>query len=113
MNITKMVRAYDPATSVHAAEKAAQSEVKARKGASVRATVVAVLAEHPDGLTHDEIYERFMRIRPASPSGVRSRVNELRDEGYVRDTGRTRPSALGTKHAIVWALTEQEKEQCA
>lgn len=58
--------------------------------------------QQSDGLTDDEMLERFKEFNLAhSPSGLRARRSELRDKGWVRDSGKKRPSNSGHS-SIVW-----------
>lgn len=60
-----------------------------------------------NGLTHEEIAELWDADEHApdsSPSGLRTRVSELVNIGFVRDSGRKRLMKTGNQ-AIVWILT--------
>lgn len=98
-------RRDDPETS-HAA--AASISVDALRE-SQRA-VLGVLYVAPQSRAHHDalisLYERFQRERPdiyprQSQQGIRSRLSELRDRGYVRDSGERVTLPSGRK-SIVW-----------
>lgn len=108
MTATPIARPTDPITS-HAAAASAR-----RTSAECRQNVHAVLAAHPDGLTHDELIEAYRGreathgYRHHSDSGIRTRCHELVAEGRVEDTGEKRrlPSGRG---AIVWAAKREQR----
>lgn len=56
------------------------------------------------GCTVDELEVRLVR----SHQSVSARVNELRDKGWVRDSGERRKTRSG-RNAIVWTPTDQAK----
>lgn len=58
------------------------------------------------GLTVDQLEIQLSR----SHQSVSARVNELRDKGWVRDSGQRRKTRSGRK-AIVWTPTEQAKRR--
>ncbi len=71
------VRAEDPFTSWAAAYEQDEKRV-----ASLKALVrLALMTYGP--LTHDHLITVVNRVRPASPSGVRTRVSELVEDGLV------------------------------
>lgn len=51
-----------------------------------------------------EGYARTGEIKPQSPSGIRSRRNELAERDFVRDTG-TRTALRSGRNAVVWEVT--------
>lgn len=68
----------------------------------LRLRVHKVMRQHGDWMTHDEVYVSYLRHAsihdwsPASESGVRSRVRELFEDGWVeRDSGDTVKNARG------------------
>lgn len=55
-------------------------------------------------MTHDQIIEVVNRVRPASPSGVRTRVSELVEDGIVEQVpDMVSRSALG-RTALLWRV---------
>ena len=97
VNNTSGARNSDPITS-HQASAIAQVNAETN-----RALALQLLNDaHPDGLTDFEL---------ASLSGVQQtsigkRRGELRDAGFVEDSGHTRPSPSGTQ-AIVWRIKDE------
>lgn len=87
-------RRTDPDTSHLAA--AAHPRIRARD----RRLVLFELERHPAGLTDFELAANLGRQQ----TSVGKRRGELRDWGWVYDTGFYRPAPSGSK-AIVWALT--------
>jgi len=92
-------RTGDPDTS-HAAARSLDNLTERRQA------VWAILLEH--GPMTDEvllaIYEQFADdglVPPQSPSGVRTRRNELTKRGLAIDTGQ-RASTMSGRQAIVW-----------
>lgn len=84
-------RITDPVTSSHAAKRAA--------GQGVEAEILGVFARYPE-LTDDELCAVLPDRYPPTTKSARSR---LAKNGYLHDTGRTRPSARGVDQ-IVWTL---------
>jgi hypothetical protein len=70
--------------------------------------IVATWTEGAVGMTVDAIEQRLNR----SHQSVSARVNELRDKGWVVDSGIRRPTRSGRK-AIVWRPTSAALEQRA
>ena len=86
----------------HDTERAAAERVGPRTG-TLRALAFRTIASAgDDGLTHGELAmlagKRHYSIAP--------RVTELVEQGYVRDSGKRRPTDTGSP-AIVWVLTER------
>lgn len=72
---------------------------------TVRAKVLDTIAAAEDGMTAPEVAKSTgVYLYTAAP-----RVTELRDAGWLADTGRTRPTDRGTE-AIVWALTPEGRD---
>lgn len=86
-------RATDPDTSHRAAQRKRLTVDKDR------AAVLSVHAENPKGLTDFELAE----IMGRQQTSVGKRRGELRDAGYIEDSGFRRPSPSGSS-AIVWRL---------
>jgi len=87
-------RHTDPDTS-HEAAKAWPKE-RARD----RRAVLLLHAKRPNGLTDFELAE----IMGRQQTSVGKRRGELRDAGFIYDTGFRRPAPSGSP-AIVWAIT--------
>lgn len=78
---------------------AALADIKPRREV-IRGKILEVLAEFPEGLTSEEITD----LIPDEPySNIQPRTCELRNAGFVRDTGLRRPNAVSGKMTIVWA----------
>lgn len=93
-------RTSDPDTSHEAAR---YTEPRANTN---RALALRVLREHPDGLTDFELAE----LTGLQQTSIGKRRGELRDGGFVRDTGRRRRAPSGAM-AIVWeAVMSNGKE---
>lgn len=101
----------DPATSKAAAE------LTAPKSATYRARVLAKYVDRHlmtgavnggvgplVGMTAEEMVFSFGRDAPASYSTLRSRITELRDLGWLQDSGHRRKMRNGHQ-AVVWELT--------
>lgn len=74
--MSRRARATDPFTSWAAACEATGIDPKIR-------LIVKHALESYGPLTHDQLIEVVNRVRPVSPSGVRSRCHELVEEGIV------------------------------
>ena len=94
------VRWSDPDTSHEAAEDAA---VSANKG---REIALATLRRHPAGLTDHEL----AAITGWQLNSMNKRRGELRDRGFVYDTGTRRRTPSGSS-AIVWKAREEWHQQ--
>jgi len=88
-------RHTDPDTS----RQAAEMYPVVREGD--RAVALLIHAAVPAGLTDFELAGRMDR----SQTSVGKRRGELRDNGYIRNSGQKRPAPSGAK-AIVWTITE-------
>lgn len=86
-------RRTDPDTSVQAAERASKRAPRHRELAW------KTLLAHPEGLTDFELAE----LTGLAQTSVGKRRGELRDKGFVVDTGKRRPSPSGSP-SIVWAV---------
>ena len=100
-------RQTDPETSHAAAESISVDDLRASQKA-----VLGVLYIAPQGRANFDalisLYETCRARRPdiyprQSVSGIRTRVAELRDAGYVRDSGERVTLPSGRK-AIVWEI---------
>lgn len=78
--------------------EAAAKSIKTDKG---RAAVWAALAQHPEGLTDEEI----QGLTGLSPSTERPRRIELETGGHVFDSGFRRKTASG-RLAVVWGINK-------
>lgn len=74
--------------------EAAAKSIKTDKG---RAAVLAVLRQHPGGLTDEEI----QGLTGLSPSTERPRRVELWRSGVLKDSGVRRPTSTG-RYAVIW-----------
>lgn len=87
-----VARATDPGTSWAAARDAEPN------AGTHRARVLRELREvYPEGLTDYELADRL----GLQQNSAGKRRGELRDAGFVEDSGRTRPAPSGSR-AIVW-----------
>jgi hypothetical protein len=101
-------RITDPVTSHEAAATISNQ-------ASVYNAVLLVL-ERLGNATDEELWRRYheersggLSLPTVSPSGLRSRRNELVTMGLVRDTQRTRRTSSG-RRAIVWAPSQTQEQ---
>jgi hypothetical protein len=77
-------------------------EAAARQRVTDRRLALNLHRQHPDGLTDFELADLMGRQQTSAGK----RRGELRDLGYVEDSGQRRPAPSGAK-AIVWRITEQ------
>lgn len=100
------VRNSDPLTSASAAARAVT------RRPVVREAIIRLLQQEPGAaLTHDDIYGMLRSLHAAlperwpsvSPSGVRTRCNELWREGILADAEEFGKSDAGNR-AILWKL---------
>ena len=89
-----MIGSGHPGTS-----KDAAVDVMPRTGTQ-RMAVLDSIGHSDNGLTDEEAMDEL----GLHPSSVRPRRKELVDGGWVKDSGRTRPTSTGND-AIVWVLT--------
>lgn len=91
-------RRDDPWTSWAAAESL--GDLRARQAA-----VAAVFDASPDGLTLEELVDRYgfadVPMPPQSDSGIRTRCKELARLGLIVDTGQTRPTRAGRQGRVL------------
>jgi hypothetical protein len=73
---------------------------------TARRRVLDHIAASASGATDEEISLALdMRLYTAAP-----RRNELLNDGWICDSGKTRPTTTGTR-AVVWVLTQKGREQ--
>jgi predicted transcriptional regulator len=96
-------RALHPAKGPITSRGAAESLINVSKLAS---EVFTEIMSEPKGMTCDEV-ELLMDGRHQT---ISARVNELRDKGWIKDSGRKRKTRSG-RQAIVWIPTEQARKQ--
>jgi hypothetical protein len=99
------VRRRAPGTSFEAA--LSQTPEKSQR---LYAAIMLVLSKKPQGCTDDELrgyMAKFLEKYGLAPESVTMRRGELRDAGWVRDTGTKRPSDLGAS-MIVWEAVPEE-----
>lgn len=92
---TKNVRASDPDTS-----RAAANKMPVLRGHD-RKVVLASFYTYPEGLTDFELADIVGRQQTSAGK----RRGELRDEGFIEDSGLRRYAPSGSK-AIVWKITQ-------
>ena len=95
------VRDSDPETSKRAAAKAGAS------AETIRATALNLIAEFGP-LTYDELIDLWPDAIPATPSGIRTRVAELRRDALVRRDATMGESKAGNP-AARWRATPDGK----
>lgn len=98
-----LARFDDPITSHEAAASLAQLHIT-----QTRSRILDILRLNRDGLTDEQIADRFPSPHAVwpdqwSPSGLRTRRSELVAGGLVVDTGRKARTRSG-RRAIVWGL---------
>lgn len=91
-----LARTTDPPTSHEAAASLSQIHIT-----MTRQHILDILDKNRDGLTDEQIAERF--TMPFTPSGIRTRRSELVAGGLVVDTGR-KALTRSRRRAIVWSL---------
>lgn len=91
-------RLTDPITS-HAAARLTEP-----KASTNRALALRILREHPEGLTDFELAE----LTGIQQTSIGKRRGELRDGGFVRDTGKVRKAPSGAS-AIVWEAVPEDE----
>ena len=74
--------------------------------AMLQARVLACLAEHPSGLTADEVAHELNH----TPLGIRPRLSELRKLKQIKDSGERRTNAVSGMSANVWIITDAGRE---
>ncbi|WP_020077208.1 hypothetical protein [Cryocola sp. 340MFSha3.1] len=106
------VRDRDPEPSWDAAELQTEDRV-----ARVQAGILAVLMNHPTGLSDEQIvdhYEAQRFLHPSLPNvtaqSLRTRRKALQVEGRVRATGRRVPTRHGATAAVWVACSPEQKD---
>lgn len=101
-----LARRTDPATS-HAAAETAR-----RRRTLVRTSVLAVLLEHPGGLTHDELIRAHRAHAAASPSwpdatdsSIRTRCHELVRDQLVEPIPNVYRKTRAGRRSRIWRAT--------
>ena len=101
-----VARTSNPTTSHQAAHSV--DVFRARRIHNEILDYLAAFAGNDDKCTHGAVGHEWSRYPHrhilSSPSGLRTRLSELRDAGLVRDSGRRAKISTGRK-AIVWTLT--------
>lgn len=96
------VRDSDPATSWFAAFEQTNPTIKLR----VKGAIVAALKTFGP-MTHDQLVDVVNTVRPASPSGVRTRCAELVEEGLVeRHPTMVAKSRYG-RASLLWRVVQK------
>lgn len=77
---------------------------------TVRARVLEILKDHPDGLTHDDLMKLYWaRGWPAADGSIRTRCKELVTDGEVeRVPDRLGKSKFG-RPSILWRVVPEPK----
>jgi len=91
-----LARNTDPATS-HMAARFAEPRAGTHRYLCLR-----LLRDHPEGLTDFDL----AALTGLQQNSIGKRRTELRDAGFVEDSGRRRPAPSGAL-AIVWTATER------
>lgn len=98
------VRDSDPFTSWAAAYRNQSEDTR------LKSVIWSALSQFGP-MTHDQLIECVSHIRPASPSGVRTRTAELVELGLVEQVpGIVSRSALG-RVALLWRATCMEQPE--
>lgn len=93
---------HGPAAGAPATERQAAILMYPKTGTARRQVLDFIAAQGERGATDEEVSLALnMRLYTAAP-----RRNELRDDGWVIDTGKTRPTTTRTQ-AAVWVLTSE------
>lgn len=93
-----------PPCQPHSATSRAAAEQIEPTAGTLRAAVRDWLRARPDGATDEEMQDGLAM----SPSTQRPRRIELVAAGWVRDSGRTRPTRSGRK-AVVWEFVGRDQ----
>lgn len=102
MTANPVARTTDPETSHEAATSARRS------AETVMGRVYRILAAANKGMTHDQIISEYRRQaarlgwKPASDSGIRTRVGELVKAGDVEQVLHTRSRSKYGREAALW-----------
>lgn len=103
-----LIRSEDSDTSYRAA-----TAVNRANATKLHRWIIGHLGNHPNGLTHAELWDGCRSVYTGPPrsvrsseSGLRTRVSELVRGGVVRDSGRRRTLTTG-RQGIVWELVNE------
>lgn len=96
--MTRRARGTDPATSWAAAFKDAGDK-------PLRELIVLLLGVYGP-LTHDQLITEVKRWRPASESGVRTRVRELVDSGHVEQVPDMIAKSRYGRASLLWRVVQ-------
>ena len=103
--LTGKVPAPKPQSTGYKGTSRAAWQSASTKGAEMKRRIMNLLEGKPLGLTDEEIGEALGTVETRSNRPARL---ELRNEGYVRDTGNRRKTASGSM-AIVWEKTPDDE----
>jgi hypothetical protein len=95
--MSRRARVTDPFTSWAAACEATGIDPKVR-------LIVKHALESYGPLTHDQLIEVVNRVRPCSPSGVRTRTRELVDAGEVERVPSMVAKSRYGRAALLWQV---------
>lgn len=90
-------RRSDPSTS-----KAAARFIEPRVGTLCR-EVYDLVVVRTDGITTAEVCEATGRVHQT----MSRRITDLRERGWIEDSGLTRPSAMSGRDQVVWTMTAE------
>lgn len=97
-------RNTDPRTSQAAADSLSARGV----GARCRRYYEVIVATGPDGATRDDI-ARLVDAQGAEDRALSRRITDLRQQGLVVDSGRTRRGSSG-REQVVWVAVGADRE---
>lgn len=102
-------RNTDPETSEEAARSV--NRFNARELHVIQLKMLAKFVDRPEMRTHEGLWIAYNELRRehkrfplVSVSGFRTRLSELKNAGYVRDSGKRAPMSTG-RNAVVWTIT--------
>lgn len=98
--MSRHTRNTDPYTSWAAGFEA---QDRARQ---IRVVVLSALRNFGP-MTHDDLIEAVNRVRPVSPSGVRTRTRELVDEGLVEPVPNMVSKSRMGRTSLLWRAVAQ------
>jgi hypothetical protein len=97
---------HGPAAGAPSTEREAAIRVYPNSGTARRRVLDHIAAAGDAGATDEEISLALsMRLYTAAP-----RRNELLNDGWIRDSGRTRQTTTGTR-AVVWIMTASGRSE--
>jgi hypothetical protein len=105
-------RATDPSTSQASGERNATPDVGRFSNRARQARLLEAFGDHNDGLTHFEaatlvLGEGEFHTRL---DGCRRRCSDLRQAGYIVDSGMRRKNPGSPDDSIVWVITDQGRQ---